>query len=187
MELWKKKIAILYISTCDLPWKPPVPWVGSVPGEARVLEPNPFCRGEIWKLKAWSKRRCCWKYRSIKTVIQCACRRTTPPLLWYFCLWSANNLRSIQSIYLTLQRYCHSTLSVYRRAWTNQELLWECGSSYFLYCSLMSASPPLERCFFFTALLWREHVRDKRFMWHSGILKMLITFYLYTEVKFRVL
>lgn len=83
-----------------------------------------------------------------KTVIQCACRRTTPAPLWYFCLWSANNLRSIQSIYLTLQRYCHSTLSVYRRAWTNQELLWECGSSYFLYCSLMSASPPLERCFF---------------------------------------
>lgn len=43
------------------------------------------------------------------------------------------------------------------------------------------------KMFFFTALLWREHVRDKRFMWHSGILKMLITFYLYTEVKFRVL
>lgn len=40
---------------------------------------------------------------------------------------------------------------------------------------------------FFTALLWREHVRDKRFMWHSGILKMLITFYLHAEVKFRVL
>lgn len=48
MELWTKKIAILYISTCDLPWKPPVRQVGSVPGEERVLEPNPSCRGEIF-------------------------------------------------------------------------------------------------------------------------------------------
>lgn len=166
---------------CSLGWVSPRR--GEGPGTQSILQGRDLeAEGlEQWKVPL--------KVSSIKTVIQCACRRTTPPPLWYFCLWSANNLRSIQSIYLTLQRYCHSTLSVYRRAWTNQELLWECGSSYFLYCSLMSPSPPLERCFFFffTALLWREHVRDKRFMWHSGILKMLITFYLYTEVKFRVL
>lgn len=80
--------------------------------------------------------------------IRCACRRAAPPPLSQLCLWSANNLGSIQSIYLTLLRYCHSALSVYLRARTNQEVLWECGSSYFLYCSLMWAMPPSERCFF---------------------------------------
>lgn len=88
MELWKKKIAILYISTCDLPWKPTVPQVGSVPGEQRVLEPNPSCRGEIFRLKAWSNGGCCclWKVSQDRHPVCCrrhssSCPKERCPLL----------------------------------------------------------------------------------------------------------
>lgn len=65
-----------------------------------------------------------------------------------------------------------------------RELLWEYGSSCFLHCSLrsLSALPLLERCFL-SELLWMEHVRDKRFMWHSGILKKLETLLLVGQIQ----
>lgn len=78
-----------------------------------------------------------------------ACRRAAPPPLSLLCLWSANNLGSIRSVYLTPQRFCHSASSVYLWAQTNQAVLWECRSSHVLHCSLKSVSPPSETLLFF--------------------------------------
>lgn len=52
--------------------------------------------------------------------------------------------------------------------------MWE-----FIFSLLLSDASLVFLSFFsFSALQWREHVRDKRFMRRSGILKMLITFLL---------
>lgn len=68
-----------------------------------------------------------------------------------------------------------------------RKLLWEYGSSCFLHCSLRSISlATFRQDFFFIFLsevLWREHIRDKRFMWHSGILKKLDTLLLVGQIQ----
>lgn len=76
-----------------------------------------------------------------------------PPPPSQLCLWPANSLGSIQSVYLTLQRCCHGASSVYLGARTNQERCQNVGLLISPRCSLMAPS-----------LSVPARVGDKRFM-----------------------
>lgn len=59
-----------------------------------------------------------------------------------------------------------------------RKLLWVYGSSCFLHCIGLATFRKdffYIFSFFLSEVLWREHIRDKRIMWHSGILKKLDT------------
>lgn len=197
MELWKKKIAILYISTCDLPWKPPVPPVGSVPGEERALEPNPSCRGEIFRLKAWSNGRCCclWKvsleYQDSDPVclpdkiISYPQEKSLPPCSFVVSKCFKVNTKHLWDTPGVLSQYFISLpVSVDKSE--------SCCENMGVLVSSIALGKVCQPCHFSKGVslsepLWRERVRNNRFMWHSDIWRSWIPFYSSAEVKFRVL
>lgn len=79
MELWKKKIAILYISTCDLPRKL-VGFPGLVQSQERRRSWNSICPTEErfsgWRPGAMEGATVCWEVSAQdQTVNLCACQR----------------------------------------------------------------------------------------------------------------